>query len=291
MNIKGIKRRLQEAHQNFIASIDNEEISKIINENSFITGGAVVSLLQDEEPNDYDYYFTDIESCKKVAEYYVKKFNKANRNAFDVEVKESENGRISIYVPSSGIAKNKYIKGFKPVFLSSNAITLSDNVQLITRFYGEPDEIHENYDFVHCTCYYRPKGNELILPQKALESLITKELKYVGSKYPLASIIRARKFIERGWKINAGQYLKMILQCGKLDLSDASVLEDQLTGVDLSLFRMVIEAINQKKESEPSFDFPMDWITDVIDKVFDEEDMNEYIHSSDNDGEPDYVFG
>lgn len=35
----------------------------------------------------------------------------------------------------------------------------------------------------------------------------------------------------------------------------------------------------------------MDWITDVIDKVFDEEDLNEYIHSNDNDGEPDNVFG
>jgi hypothetical protein len=45
--------------------------------------------------------------------------------------------------------KEKYI----PRFLTSNAITLSGQIQLILRFYGEPDEIHDNYDFAHCTNY------------------------------------------------------------------------------------------------------------------------------------------
>lgn len=284
LNIKSVKRKLQEAHRSFISSIENAEISKIMNEKSFITGGAIVSLLQDEEPNDLDYYFTDKESCLKVTQYYVSQFNSQNNNLLNVQVKETE-GRVSIYVPSMGIAKNKYRKGYKPVFLSSNAITLSEDVQLVIRFYGDPSEIHENYDYIHCTSYYRPFTNELVLPQKALESLITKELKYVGSKYPLASIIRARKFIERGWTINAGQYLKMILQCGKLDLNDPVVLEEQLTGVDLTLFRIVIEAIKQRKEVEPDFDFSLEWVSDVVDKVFDEEDMDEFIHSNEDETE------
>ena len=51
------------------------------------------------------------------------------------------------------IAKNPEEKKYRPVFLSSNAITLSNKVQLVLRFYGEPEKIHENYDFVHCTSW------------------------------------------------------------------------------------------------------------------------------------------
>lgn len=269
MNLKTIKRNLQDAHRKFLGSIDDESIVKLINEKSFITGGAIVSLLLDEEPNDYDYYFMDKDSCKKVAEYYVKKFNKRTNNNYEVKVEELED-RIRVLVPSAGVAGAKYKEGYLPVFVSSNAITLSNDVQLVNRFYGSPEDIHKNYDYVHCTCYFIPHKNELVLPQAALESIVTKELKYVGSKYPLASVIRSRKYIKRGWNINAGQYLKMILQCGELDLSDPVVLEEQLTGVDLTLFRDIIEQI-KRKESDPNFVVSTEWISEVIDQVFDEE--------------------
>ncbi|WP_063562926.1 hypothetical protein [Paenibacillus sp. O199] len=277
MNLKTIKRKLQDAHREFIGSIDDESIVKIVNEKSFITGGAIVSLLLNEEPNDYDYYFMDKESCKKVAEYYVKKFNKRTNNHYDVKVEEKEN-RIRVIVPSAGVAGAKYKEGYLPVFVSSNAITLSDDVQLVNRFYGNPEEIHKNYDYVHCTCYFIPHNNELVLPQKALESIVTKELKYVGSKYPLASVIRSRKYIQRGWSINAGQYLKMILQCGELNLDDANVLEEQLTGVDLTLFRDIIEQI-KIHSVKPDFVISTEWISEVIDQVFD----GEGAASSDNE--------
>src|SRR3546814_8968134 len=37
---------------------------------------------------------------------------------------------------------------YRPVFMLTNAITLSDKIQIVLRFYGEADAIHENYDFV-----------------------------------------------------------------------------------------------------------------------------------------------
>ena len=46
------------------------------------------------------------------------------------------------------IKKPKY----RPVYLTSNAITLSDQIQIVIRFWGEVEEIHKNYDFAHCTC-------------------------------------------------------------------------------------------------------------------------------------------
>ncbi|MDE3023179.1 MAG: hypothetical protein KGI54_15240 [Pseudomonadota bacterium] len=135
---------------------------------------------------------------------------------------------------------------YRPVFVSSNAITLSNKIQIIIRFWGEPDQLHENYDFVHCTNYWTSWERKVVLKEKALETLLTKELRYVGSKYPLCSVMRIRKFIQRGWTINAGQILKMLMQLNELDLCDPVVLEDQLTGVDSAYFAQVISRLREK---------------------------------------------
>lgn len=153
---------------------------------------------------------------------------------------------------------------YRPVFLSTNAITLANQVQLIIRFFGEPDEIHANYDFVHCTCYYDGGKNELVLRPDAMEALLTRELRYIGSRYPLCSLIRVRKFIGRGWSINAGQILKMALQLNDLDLKDPRVLEDQLTGVDVAYFAQIIAKV---KEEDPE-KINSAYLIEIVDRLF-----------------------
>ena len=95
---------------------------------------------------------------------------------------------------------------------------------------------------------------------------------YIGSKYPVCSVIRARKFIKRGWSINAGQYLKMCFQISKLDLSDISVLEDQLTGVDVAYFATLIDSLqaHSQKMKDEGKEFKVDYgyIATIIDKIF-----------------------
>lgn len=139
---------------------------------------------------------------------------------------------------------------FRPVYISSNAITLADDFQLIIRFFGEASKIHENYDFEHCKCWWRSEDSKLKLPSKSLECLLAKDLVYSGSKYPLASIIRSRKFINRGFTINAGQYLKMCMELNELDLRDLNVLEDMLTGVDAFWFAQMLSCIDDEKLKE-----------------------------------------
>lgn len=156
------------------------------------------------------------------------------------------------------------VNGYRPVFLSTNAITLSNRVQIIIRFFGEPDEIHENYDFVHCTNYWTSWDNNLVLRPDALETLLTKELRYVGSKYPLCSIIRVRKFVARQWTINAGQILKMSMQLNDLDLSDLEVLEDQLTGVDVAYFNEMIDKLRAKDKKKVDSSY----LLEIVDRMF-----------------------
>jgi len=157
---------------------------------------------------------------------------------------------------------------YRPIFLTDNAITLSDDVQLVIRFYGPPDEIHKNYDFVHCTCSWHSGSGELRLPAEALECLLARELRYIGSRYPLASIIRTRKFIKRGFGINAGQYLKMMFQVSELDLSDPEVLEEQLIGVDVAYFTILIHAMKRFMEKKDISKMNYGYIAAIIDRIF-----------------------
>lgn len=157
---------------------------------------------------------------------------------------------------------------YRPVFLSSNAITLSDKIQVVIRFYGEIEDIHKNYDFAHCTCSWTSWNNEVQLPTKALECIINKELYYVGSKYPLCSIIRTRKYLERGYHINAGQYVKMAFQLNKLNLYDINTLEDQLTGVDSGYFHMMIEALNKKADESGEAKVDESYVFELINRMF-----------------------
>ena len=150
-------------------------------------------------------------------------------------------------VPDADIPNVVNKKEFRPVYISANAITLSDDFQLIIRFFGDVETIHSNYDFAHCMCSWTSIDGKLITPSEALECLLTKELRYKGSKYPLASIIRSRKFIKRGFSINAGQYLKMCLQLNDINLRDITVIEDQLVGVDACWFAMMLEHVDDDK--------------------------------------------
>ena len=135
---------------------------------------------------------------------------------------------------------------------------------MIVRFYGEPDSIHENYDFVHCTNYWTSWDRKLTLRPAAIEALLARELRYVGSKYPLCSLIRTRKFIQRGWAITAGQILKMAMQLNELDLTNVGVLEEQLTGVDTAYFEQIIKALRERDKEKVDTTY----LVQLIDRLF-----------------------
>ena len=88
------------------------------------------------------------------------------------------------------------------------------------------------------------------------------------AKYPLCSIIRTRKYIERGYHINAGQYVKMCMQLNELDLKDVKVLEEQLTGVDTTYFQMMVEALQKHMEETGDSKVDTMYAMELINKLF-----------------------
>lgn len=310
MKVKTINAVLAKKFNEFLDSITDATVRNLVRDNSIITGGCIASMLLKEDVNDFDIYFTNKQTTKAVAEYYLAQFNANNGTkgyvldgATVTETERYEAGgaglnltpdRVKIIFPSVGVAKEDGVfehedvieefpdtptvkedetkAKYRPIYVSSNAITLSNKVQIIIRFYGSPDDIHLHYDYIHCTNYWLSKDRKLTLKQPALEALLSRTLVYVGSKYPIASLIRTRKFIKRGWSINAGQYLKIAFQVSRLDLCNIEVLEDQLTGVDVAYFNTLIDAINTKQKDcatkGENWTLEYGYLSTLIDKIF-----------------------
>jgi hypothetical protein len=316
MRIRSIQHRLAAKFDEWRATIEDEQVQKLVKKHTIITGGCITSMLQDTKVNDFDVYFEDADTCFAVTQYYVKKFLKDNPQptfgndqgmagrSIPIRVVNAD-GRIKVQIASAGIAGEGNEKGYayfedpgmppeagdeyaagatlamkamkkeddapkesyRPVFMSSNAITLSDKIQLIMRFYGPPEDIHSNFDFVHCTNYWYSGDRKLHLNQDALASIMSSELRYVGSKYPLSAWLRLRKFYRRGWWISAGQMLKMVYQVNALDLENPRVLEEQLMGMDFAYFAQLIEILRKNKESNPKLCIDQAYVCAIIDRM------------------------
>lgn len=310
MKAKTIKAVLRKKVDQWLTSIEDEELRKAAHRDTIVTGGAIASMLLGEPVNDFDIYLRSGDTAEALARYYVSRFKPIKRNGIDcATVVERSQDRVAIRIQSAGVASEggaekpyeyfesrgegeagEYVaevmddggsiqdtyeemeekarepdgEKYRPVFLSTNAITLSDKVQIVLRFFGEPDEIHENYDFIHCTNYWTSRDSSLTLRQDALEALLARELRYVGSKYPVCSVFRLRKFIQRGWTVNAGQILKMSMQISALDLTDYAVLQDQLTGVDCAYFAEVLEKVKEKDPEKIN----QAYLVEIIDRMF-----------------------
>ncbi len=301
MKVKTIEKIIAGKMKKFVGSIDDKELRADVSKSLVVTGGCITSLLLGEKVNDYDVYLSSEKVTKRLVEYYV--LNSDLVDAVDVQVLcygedaataaelgiSLEPGQVKVHIRSAGVVgdpnsnkaadidegeapelseEEEVVGEFVPAFISANAITLTDKVQIITRFTGDAETIHKNFDFVHAFNYWTPEAG-LVLNVESLSAVIGRELIYRGSRYPLASVIRTRKFLKRGWTINAGQYMKMFLQMQSLNLLDRNVLEDQLTGVDSAYFAWFLAELDSamKKPDAPD-KLDSTYVITVLERIF-----------------------
>lgn len=294
MKIKTINKVLYSKLTEWLLSIKDEKLRKDVRENLLVSGGSIASMFLKEDINDFDIYIQDMDVLIRLSRHYChgnvldgrrKKEYLAelppdeiyedgeNLSEAAVRVKNLKENQVKLDVPSAGIRTEipedndeKYIVAF----LSQNAISLTGDIQIVVRFCGSPEEIHKTFDFVHATNYFTFKDG-LVTNTLALQCLLTKELRYQGSLYPLTSIIRMKKFLLRGWSINAGEILKIMFQISELDLTDPVVLEEQLIGVDIAYFAKIIEIIRTVDPTKINSGY----LNGIIDKVFNQYEEDE----------------
>jgi hypothetical protein len=293
---KTIELTIRNKIKGWLATIEDIELRDELRKHYIVTGGAITSMLLGDLPNDYDVYIDNTATAAKLANYYISRLSTSDNECTKTPIVSvpPEGGRVEIKVQSAGIAGEDvdqskyeyfemypdatertmaYLEGaasrnngkYTSVAITTNAITLTDQIQIILRFVGPANEIHKNYDFVHTTNYFTEEGG-VVLNQPALESILARELRYVGSLYPICSMFRLKKFIKRGWTITAGEMLKIAWDISKLDLNNIQVLQDQLTGVDAAYFRQIIRLIEEEGK-------PIDrtYLFELVNRVFDEE--------------------
>jgi len=235
MREKKIIEKLNNIVRNFLNSITDKNLKENMSKNLIISGGAIVSLIQNKKPNDYDIYFKNKEVVEKIRKYYGKLIGK--KLSYE---KLANSIAIRVNKPKD--------KKYYPIFVTNNAITLSNKIQLITKFVGTGDKIVENFDFEHLKNWFDYDKQELIIGKETYKLISQKRFVYTGSKYSLSAFFRVRKFLKRGWNIEAGEMLKIAWEINQLDLTNIDVLKEQLVGVDSLYFGRLVNRLKKFDE-------------------------------------------
>jgi len=239
--------------------VDLELSSTVFNKeilcSSFIAGGAIVSIAKEEVVKDYDLFFTTPKAAQAVFNTIIQKLNLGSYFKLEFEVDpinpNLQRGKLALVrenkstleelieqfnTNAKGIRGNRRVKVY-PSYLSKNAISLSNGVQLIFRFVGEPKEVFTTFDYEHCKVYWRPNPLGLLLGSvhyegRSQESLAKNELIYTGNtRFVLSAISRLNKFIKRGWGVSPSSLLSLAVSASKVNWTDPVALEEELLGI------------------------------------------------------------
>ena len=144
-----------------------------------MSGGCIASLLQGEDPKDFDIWFTS----KLVADPIINLYT--NDGSYKNDVKDVD-------------PKYRDSVGIDGKLITENAITLKDDLQLITKNYGTPDEIRKSFDFVHCMPYYIPSEDKLYISREQYDCCVNRILRVNNKDSVIMS--REMKFYERNYR-------------------------------------------------------------------------------------------
>jgi hypothetical protein len=203
---------LRGVYDKWTSYIKEEDIKKAILERSYIAGGAIASLSNDETPADYDVYFYDKESAYAVINYYITRLNKDKTPAYPATIGDDmvcAAGTVSFdddtpwpytirsIVPGSVMLNGGVHRG------SIIEVSTDHAINLIAKHWGEPNDVVDTFDFYHSMAWYVPSSDTVTLLYDTLNAIHDKQLRYnVNALYPMGALYRLPKFIKRGYNID-----------------------------------------------------------------------------------------
>lgn len=257
------------------------ELSKVFYDrhilcSSFIAGGMITSVAKEEKIKDFDMFITndfsartlfyELASRTKLGPVFrlITKADEKNPKLFRGSLATDSNNTIEELIDKfNESCKNNKSNSYSvvPAYLSRNALMLSNGIQLIFRFIGEPEEVFTTFDYEHCKTYWRPNPLGLTLGKvhysgQCQESLAKNELIYTGNtRFVLSAISRLNKYIKRGWGISPSSLLSLAVSASKINWSDRNTLEEELLGIygiENSILKKILD--NCSKENTVDLD-------------------------------------
>lgn len=145
--------------------------------------------------------------------------------------------------------------GANKVFESENADSYESNgikFQVIKKVWGEPKDVIETFDFTIAKCAYDDAKDSFWMNQCFLQHLAQRVLVYciTPGSYPIASLWRMRKFIQRGFWMPAAEMIKLILRIRDVQIDNFGEMRDQIMGVDTVSMAPLLEALEKCKDVE-----------------------------------------
>ena len=158
-------------------SNDNTSFADIARSDLFLSGGAIASLLQGDEPKDLDIYshvsLDGLFKTKLIDEHF---------DDIDNAYGESEvDGKI----------------------VTPNVITMKKGVKFILMQSGTPAQIKKTFDYVHCTPHFSFADNKLYISKKQYDACVNKKL--IVNNHTAVSNRRIEKFKQRGYILQLEQ--------------------------------------------------------------------------------------
>lgn len=182
IKIKFVKEIIKLETESFLHQLADyfpDSVMHKIVQNIFISGGCITSLIHGEKVNDYDLYFKDEDTMFNI------------KNLFTNQLKEQIEDVSENY---------REVLGVDGKLITENAITLKSRIQLITKHFGEPDNIRKTFDFVHCMPYYDFAVDKLYISRIQYDAIINRKM--ISQKENFNHFIgtsRVEKFKKRGF--------------------------------------------------------------------------------------------
>lgn len=188
--------------------------------NAMIAGGAITSLYTGKPINDLDIYFKNKEDAEKAIHLFKNK---------DYDLIAKTNNAITF----------KQKKDILVDYISNTTYQLIIGDEL---FYNNPKDLIDNFDFTINMAVFDLQSGELIIGKDFEEHNLKRQLVYNhNTKYPIISLQRAIKYINRGYNLSGIEQIKIALHINSLLIKDSSNLKTHLQGIDTSFFQPIID--------------------------------------------------
>lgn len=185
----------------------------IIGNGAFLAGGAIRTLISDEEISDFDVFF-DVAPISPEDSAKIEKLNNG-------EILDLDDG-ILVDPPHPRVEEVKRIlqrEKFELIFECPEGKMFSykkDNmkIQLILEIQGLPSEIISDFDFFACCVAF--DGSFVYFPTQFVSDVKTKKLSINKITYPVATIKRLVKYSAKGYNINGACFQFMTHTSGEI---------------------------------------------------------------------------
>ena len=190
-----------------------------------LAGGTINSIFSSRKVNDLDFYF-----------------------------KKLDNDQLMFLIKDL-----EEIYNYKVVCTTPNAVTLTRKgnkdviyeIQLITRFVGEPKVILDTFDFTIVQGIFDFEIDDFVLGERFLIDIAKRKLEFTNtSRYPICALYRTEKYKERGYTLSGGNIVAISLAINALKFETYGDLKDQLLGIDTSMVNEITEEFDETKKFE-----------------------------------------